>query len=121
MTAVARQYLQKRCSAEAVVGKVQSGNHIFFGEFVLRPQSLDEALAQRASDLAGVIIDGVGIMALPKFIEADPLQQHFSTTIGIFPLSADNSIKTTYAAIFHWLTTKGRGSCTNTKRMTLPS
>lgn len=77
MTAVAQQYLQKRCSAEAVVQKVQSGNHIFFGEFVLKPESLDAALAQRASDLAGVIIDGVGIAAIPKFIEADPHQEHF--------------------------------------------
>jgi butyryl-CoA:acetate CoA-transferase len=77
MTAIAQQYLAKRCTADAVAQKVQSGNHIFFGEFVLRPQLLDEALARRAFDLEDVVIDGVGITAVPKFIEFDPRGEHF--------------------------------------------
>jgi acyl-CoA hydrolase len=60
-----------------VAGLVRSGDRIFFGEFVLRPDSLDEALAQRASQLMNVIIEGVCVTKVPKFIEADPQREHF--------------------------------------------
>jgi butyryl-CoA:acetate CoA-transferase len=56
---------------------VKSGDRIFFGEFVLRPDSLDEALARRAHELFDVVVEGVCISKVPKFIEADPYREHF--------------------------------------------
>jgi butyryl-CoA:acetate CoA-transferase len=72
------EFVQKLRSAEKVVQNVKSGDRIFFGEFVLRPESLDEALAQRAAELHNVIIEGCCITTVPKFIEADPHREHFT-------------------------------------------
>jgi butyryl-CoA:acetate CoA-transferase len=72
-----KKYLQKLRSAEQVVREVKSGDRIFFGEFVLRPESLDEALAKRVAELHNVTIDGVCITTMPKFIQADPHREHF--------------------------------------------
>ena len=72
-----KRYLQKLRTAEKVAQMVKSGDQIFYGEFVLRPESLDEALAKRAPELKDVIIDGVCIAKIPRFIEADPHREHF--------------------------------------------
>ncbi len=77
MNELAEHYLSKRSTADDVALAVKSGDRIFFGEFVLRPESLDAALARRAPELHDVIVDGVSITAIPKFIEADPLREHF--------------------------------------------
>jgi butyryl-CoA:acetate CoA-transferase len=74
---IAQQYADKHRPAEAVARLVKPGDNIFFGEFGLWPQMLDEALAQRVLELEDVIIDGVSITAIPKFIEADPRGEHF--------------------------------------------
>jgi acyl-CoA hydrolase len=71
------KYIQKLRTADQVAGMVSSGDRIFFGEFVLRPDTLDEALARRAKQLSNVIIEGVCITTLPRFIEADPCREHF--------------------------------------------
>jgi butyryl-CoA:acetate CoA-transferase len=70
-------YSQKLTSADAVAQQVQSGDRIFYGEFVLRPAALDEALALRAPDLRNVDVDGVCVAKTPAFIEADPHREHF--------------------------------------------
>jgi butyryl-CoA:acetate CoA-transferase len=70
-------YSEKLSSAQAVAQQVKSGDRIFYGEFVLRPEALDEALAQRASELHDVNIDGVCISKVPAFITADPHRKHF--------------------------------------------
>jgi butyryl-CoA:acetate CoA-transferase len=72
-----KKYLQKFRTPEQVARMVKSGDRIFFGEFVLRPDSLDEALANRANQLTDVIIEGVCVTKVPKFIEADPYREHF--------------------------------------------
>jgi butyryl-CoA:acetate CoA-transferase len=77
MTGITGQYSQKHCNAEAVAAQVRSGDHIFYGEFVLRPRCLDAALALRASQLEGIIVEGICIAAIPKFVEADPHGEHF--------------------------------------------
>lgn len=77
MTDITQQYVDKRCSAQTVAAQVRSGDHIYFAEFVLKPHSLDAALAQRADELEDVFVDGVCIMSIPKFIEADPHREHF--------------------------------------------
>jgi butyryl-CoA:acetate CoA-transferase len=77
MNACRDEYRRKLRSAEDVAQKIASGDRIFYGEFMLRPQSLDEALARRAPELGDVLIDGVSIMTIPRFIEADPHREHF--------------------------------------------
>jgi len=72
-----RKYLEKLSTADHVAGLVKSGDRIFFAEFVLRPESLDEALARRTPELEGVTVEGVCITRVPKFIEADPHRRHF--------------------------------------------
>ncbi len=72
-----RKYNQKLRTAEQVANMVKSGDRIFFGEFVLRPDGLDEALANCADRLSNVIVEGVCITRVPKFIEVDPHREHF--------------------------------------------
>jgi butyryl-CoA:acetate CoA-transferase len=71
------KYRNKLRTAEQVVNMVKSGDHLFYGEFVLRPEALDAALARRAPELTDVIIDGVCVAKTPHFIEADPGREHF--------------------------------------------
>jgi len=72
-----KKYHQKLTSAEKVAQMVKSGDRIFFGEFVLRPEAIDHALAQRAHEFQDVLIEGVCITKVPQFIEADPYREHF--------------------------------------------
>jgi butyryl-CoA:acetate CoA-transferase len=72
-----KKYLEKLSTADQVAGLVKSGDRIFYAEFALRPESLDEALARRAPGLEGVMVEGVCITRVPRFIEADPRREHF--------------------------------------------
>lgn len=71
------KYQEKLRTATEVAQMIKSGDEIFFAEFALRPESLDEALAGRVKELTNVRIDGVCITKVPKFIEADPQRRHF--------------------------------------------
>jgi len=70
-------YIQKLRTPDQVAQMLKSGDRIFFGEFVLYPEALDEALVNRAGQLENVVIEGVCITKVPKFIEADPNREHF--------------------------------------------
>ncbi|MGV8079926.1 MAG: acetyl-CoA hydrolase/transferase family protein [Syntrophales bacterium] len=72
-----KKYRERLRTAAEVAAMIKSGEEIFFSEFTLRPEALDEALAARAEELTGVRIDGVCITKVPKFIEADPHRKHF--------------------------------------------
>ena len=72
-----KKYAQKLSTPEHVAQMINSGDRIFFSEFALRPESLDEALADRAHELQDVMVEGVCITKVPKFIEADPKREHF--------------------------------------------
>jgi butyryl-CoA:acetate CoA-transferase len=74
---IRRKYLQKLRTPEQVARMVKSGDKVFYGEFVLRPDALDEALAERVQELQDVIIEGVCVTKVPKFLEADPRRGHF--------------------------------------------
>ncbi len=74
---IRKKYAEKLSTADRVAGMVRSGDRIFFAEFALRPECLDEALAKRAGELTGVMVEGVCITRVPKFIEADPKREHF--------------------------------------------
>ena len=71
------RYGGKLRTAEAVARMITSGDRIFFSEFVLRPESFDAALADRADELAKIQIEGVSLTKVPHFIEADPKRRHF--------------------------------------------
>ena len=78
MEALNRQkYQEKLRTAPEVAQMIKSGDEIFFSEFVLRPESFDEALAQRVDELSNIKIDGVCLAKVPRFIEVDPKRQHF--------------------------------------------
>lgn len=72
-----KKYREKLRTAAEVAAMINSGDEIFFAEFILRPESIDEALADRAEELTNVRLDGVCITKVPKFIEADPNRKHF--------------------------------------------
>ena len=72
-----RKYQEKLRTAEEVAQMIRSDDEIFFAEFILHPESIDEALARRAAELTNVKIDGVCLCYVPKFIEADPHRKHF--------------------------------------------
>lgn len=71
------KYLEKLRSADEVAGMIKSGDRLFFSEFVLRPESFDAALADRAEELTNVTIESTCIAKVPRFIEADPKREHF--------------------------------------------
>jgi len=70
-------YKEKLRTADEVVSLIKSGDRIFFSEFILYPEAIDEALAKRAKDLKDVIIEAVTITRVPHFIKADPKREHF--------------------------------------------
>lgn len=72
-----KRHQEKLRTAEEVARMIKSGDEIFFAEFVLRPEALDEALAARVNELEGVRIDGVCLARVPRVIEADPHRKHF--------------------------------------------
>jgi len=71
------RYQEKLKTATEVAQMIKSGDEIFFSEFVLRPELIDEALAGRVAELTNVKMDGVCICKVPKFIEVDPQRKHF--------------------------------------------
>lgn len=75
--AARESYRHKICTADEVVRMVKSGDRIFFSEFVLYPEALDEALARRAPELKDVSIEAVCITRVPHFLKADPGREHF--------------------------------------------
>ena len=70
------EYLRKLTSAQEAVQAVNSGDRIFYGEFALFPESLDEALAERINDLKNIYLAGVCVTKTPKVVEQDPKREH---------------------------------------------
>ncbi len=71
-----RQYEEKLLSADKAVELVKSGDKIFYSEFAMFPEALDEALAKRINQLYDLELYSVSFTQLPKVIEADPEQEH---------------------------------------------
>lgn len=70
-------YREKLITAEEAAALVKSGDHVFYGEFVLFPRACDAALAARAEQLKNVDVRSVCFTRVPKIIEADPNREHF--------------------------------------------
>jgi len=77
MLNIGEVYAQKLTTPESIAGMVKSGDTVFYSEFELFPETLDDALAKRAEDLEKVVIEGVCITKIPKVTEADPLRKAF--------------------------------------------
>jgi butyryl-CoA:acetate CoA-transferase len=71
-----RQYEEKIISAEKAAEMVKSGDKIFYSEFAMFPKLLDEALAERISELHDLELYSVFYTQVPKVIEADPKHEH---------------------------------------------
>lgn len=70
-------YKNKLISAERAAELVKSGDVVHYSEFVLFPETLDAALARRASDLHDVTVRSTCFMRIPEVIKADPAREHF--------------------------------------------
>ncbi|HOQ10830.1 MAG TPA: acetyl-CoA hydrolase/transferase C-terminal domain-containing protein [Spirochaetota bacterium] len=76
MSRFMNEYRSKLRTAQEAVEVVESGNHVFYGEFALFPWALDSALADRIHELNNVEIRGICFTKSPKVIEKDPEGKH---------------------------------------------
>ena len=67
------EYSEKLVSADAAIKKIKSGDRIYYGEFVLFPETLDQALCRRmaAGDLGNITIESV-CLTRPPAAAKDP-------------------------------------------------
>lgn len=72
------EYENKLVSAEDAVSLIKSGDRIYYSEFVLFPEALDEALANRADELEDINIESTCYTKMPRVADIDPDQKHFT-------------------------------------------
>ncbi|HON78228.1 MAG TPA: acetyl-CoA hydrolase/transferase C-terminal domain-containing protein [Spirochaetota bacterium] len=70
------EYKQKLTTPEKVAEMVKSGDRLFYGEFVLFPEALDEALAKRIPELYNLDLRSVCFTRMPQIVAADPKREH---------------------------------------------
>ncbi len=70
------EYRSRLISAVDAAKLVRSGNQVFYGEFVLFPQLLDSALADRIHELENVEIRSTCYTKSPEVIVKDPEGKH---------------------------------------------
>lgn len=70
------EYRQKLVSAEEAVKIVKSGDWVQYGEFVMQPKEIDQALAKRVNELEDVKIRCVTTTMIPEVVKADPERKH---------------------------------------------
>lgn len=70
-------YKQKLISAVEAAKLVKSGDLVQYSEFVMFPEVLDAALAERVEELQNVHIRGICYVKVPEVVKADPKRQHF--------------------------------------------
>jgi len=72
-----QEYNSKLKRADDVAAEVKSGQHIFYSEFVLFPDLLDEALSKRVGEVNDVTIESVCFTKVPKVVEVDSDRKSF--------------------------------------------
>jgi len=72
-----REYREKLLTSKKAVGLVSSGDRIIYSDFVLFPETLDAALADRAEELENVDIRSVYYTKVPEVARKDPEKKHF--------------------------------------------
>jgi len=70
------QYEQKLTTPQEAVKLVKSGDNIFYSEFLLFPETLDAALAERINELEGLMLLSTCFTNVPKVVMADPEKKH---------------------------------------------
>jgi butyryl-CoA:acetate CoA-transferase len=76
MKNVHTEYKEKLVSADEAASFVKSGDKIFYSEFVLFPETLDEAMSKRIHQLKNIDLRTVCTTRVPKMVEADPGREH---------------------------------------------
>jgi acyl-CoA hydrolase len=71
------QYQEKLITPDQAAKLVKSGDHVFYSEFAMFPEVLDEALSKRVDELQDVRIRSVSYTKIPKVVQVDPSRQHF--------------------------------------------
>lgn len=71
------QYKEKLITPEQAAKLVKSGDRIWYSEFAMFPEALDEALSKRVDELRDVCIRSVSYTRFPKVVAADPTREHF--------------------------------------------
>lgn len=70
------QYKQKLITADQAAAMVKSGDRIWYSEFAMFPETLDEALAKRVDELKDLRIRSVSYTKIPKIVALDPERNH---------------------------------------------
>ncbi len=70
------EYRTKLATPEEAARRVKSGDRVFYGEFALFPEGVDEALGNRITELEGVDIRSVRFSRGPMPVENDPERKH---------------------------------------------
>lgn len=70
------EYKQKLVAADEAVKVVKSGDWIWYSEFALFPEALDEALAKRIPELYDLVLSSVSYTKVPKVVLADLNREH---------------------------------------------
>jgi butyryl-CoA:acetate CoA-transferase len=76
MKDVYADYKDKLISPDEAASYVKSGDKIFYSEFVLFPEVLDEALAKRIHLLDNIDLRSLCFTRVPKIVAADPKREH---------------------------------------------
>ena len=76
MKDIYEDYRKKLISADEAARFVKFGDKIFYSEFLLFPEVLDEALSRRIHVLKDIDLRSVCFSRVPKIVEADPDRQH---------------------------------------------
>lgn len=80
MSGYKTEYKQKLVSADEAVKVVKSGDYIWYSEFAMFPEALDEALAKRIPELYNVLLSSVCYTKVPKVVLADLQKEHILMT-----------------------------------------
>jgi acyl-CoA hydrolase len=77
LSTFSNEYTQKLVSAEKAVQAVKSGDWVAYSHFVMFPETLDRALAQRVGELTDVKVKTSTGMRKAQVAELDPEQKSF--------------------------------------------
>jgi len=70
-------YQQKLITADEAAKMVNSKNVVHYSEFILFPETCDQALARRRVELKNVEIRSVCFTQVPQVVKVDPERRHF--------------------------------------------
>ncbi len=66
------EYRQKLATPSEAAALIKSGDRIYYGEFALFPEAVDEALGERIQELENIDIRSISFTRLPRPVEKDP-------------------------------------------------